>query len=105
MHYLVTARLRSDGAAKFHEKLTDGTILAQKPDGREIVASMKRARLGPDGFVRWSEVCYCSPPLQHERESVYDHYFDDLQTEEAEDDVQFEGKNFMAHLTRLRGDQ
>ena len=45
MHYTVTARFNSNTAAEFHRLLTDGTIENQKPDGKEIVASMKRAKI------------------------------------------------------------
>jgi len=48
MHYTVTAHFNPKTAAEFHRLLTDGTIESQKPDGKEIVASMKRAKLLPD---------------------------------------------------------
>ena len=76
----------------------DGTIEGQKPDGREIVASMKRATVDEVGFVRWSEVCYCPTPLEHERETVYDLYFTDLTTVEADGYVEFDGEPLMEHL-------
>ncbi len=57
MHYAVTARFNLDTAAEFHRLLTDGTIKSQKPDGKEIVVSMKRAKIDGKGIVRWSEVC------------------------------------------------
>ena len=81
MFYRVRARLREDTAAELHRKLLDGTISAQKPDGNEIVASMERAVVTDAGDVVWSEVCYCSSPLDHERETVYDQHFDGLTTE------------------------
>ncbi len=98
MFYVVTARFKPFTATEFYRKLTDGTIQSQKPDGKEIVASMRRAKISQDGTVRWSEVCYCPTPLQHERETVYDRYFEDIQTEEIEDYVEFEGEAFMEHL-------
>ena len=70
MLYAVSAKLISDRAAEFHTRLTDGSIAAQRPDGAEIVAAMKRARAAPDGMVRWTETCYCPTPLQHERATV-----------------------------------
>ena len=85
MHYSVTARFKPQTAADFYEKLTDiyekltdSTIASLKPDGKEIVASVKRAKISRDGTVRWSEVCYCPTPLQHEREPIYDHYFGEV---------------------------
>lgn len=100
MHYTVSAVLNESTAAEFHRKLTDGTIDAQKPDGREIVASMKRAKIDPDGRVRWSEQCFCESPLAHERETVYDRHFTDMQIEPADDYADFDGADLMAHLSR-----
>ena len=98
MHYAVTARFNSDTAAEFHRLLTDGTIESHKPDGKEIVASMKRAKIDGKGIVRWSEVCYCPTPLEHERTTVYDRFFNDIETEEVEDYVEFDGEDFMNRL-------
>lgn len=101
MYYRVSARAVEAHMPEFHQKLTDGTIAAQRPDGREIVASMARARVDEDGAVRWSEQCFCATPLQHERETVYDRYFTDLHTEAAEDYEETEGEPFMEILARF----
>ncbi len=101
MHYTVTARFKRETAAEFYRRLTDGTIENQKPDGKEIVASMRRAKVDREGVVRWSEVCYCPTPLQHEKETVYDHFFEDIETNEVEDYVEFEGEDFMQHLAQI----
>ena len=98
MYYSVTASFKPETATEFHRLLTDGTIECQKPDGKEIVASMKRAKIDEAGVVRWSEVCYCPTPLQHERETVYDRFFEDIQTEEVKDYVEFDGEDFMDRL-------
>ncbi len=98
MIYAVTAHLIEGREAEFHRRLTDGTIAAQRPDGMEIVASMRRARITQDGTVRWTELCYCSPPLQHERETVLDRYFSDLRTEPVEDHARFDGTPLMNSL-------
>jgi hypothetical protein len=98
--YLVNARFTTDTSPLFLEKLTDGTIASQKPDGKEIVASMNRARVEESGVVRWSELCYCSTPLAHERATVYDQHFTDLETEVAQAHVEFEGQPFMEYLRR-----
>lgn len=103
MHYKVKARLIPQRASELLRKLTDGTILAQKPDGQEIVESMGRAKIDEAGIVRWSEVCYCPTPLEHERLTVYDRYFADLQTEQVNDYVEFEGEDFLDHVARLGG--
>ncbi len=98
MHYAVTASFNPKTAAEFHRLLTDGTIESQKPDGKEIVASMKRAKIDESGIVCWSEVCYCPTPLKHERATVYDRFFTDIETEENEDYVEFDGDDFMNRL-------
>jgi hypothetical protein len=100
MYYTVTAHFKPETAAEFLGKLTHGTIETQKPDGNEIVASMKRAVIDNNGVVRWSEVCYCPTPLQHERATVYDNFFDNIQTEEVEDYVEFGGDPFMAYVAQ-----
>ena len=101
MIYHVTARFRDDTALEFLSKLTDGTVAAQRPDGSEIVASMERAVVNADGQVEWSELCYCSPPLAHERETVLDLHFADIRTEPTEAYERYEGQPFMEHLRAL----
>ena len=76
MHYRVRAQLREETAGEFGRLLRDGTIARQKPDGQEIVESMERAVVTESGTIEWSEVCYCETPLQHERSTVYDRFFD-----------------------------
>ena len=100
MHYAVTARFSPKTAGEFLHKLTDGTIEAQKPDGREIIASMQRAVIDDDGVVRWSEKCYCPTPLEHERATVYGRFFTEIETEEIDNYVEFEGEPFMSFLER-----
>jgi len=56
MHYEVTARFMETTADEFLRILGDGTISNQKPDGGELVASMKRAVVTTSGEVKWSEV-------------------------------------------------
>jgi hypothetical protein len=103
MHYAVQARLISETTADFLRRLTDGTIESQKPDGKEIVASMARAVIDNNGVVRWSEVCYCPTPLQHERATVYDEHFTDMTTEEVDGYVEFEGQPFAEYLMDMAG--
>ena len=88
-------------AADFYRKLTDGTIASQKPDGQGIVASMNGARIDEAGVVRWNETCYCDTPLAHERQTVYDHHFADLATEESGEVSELPGQSFMDYLTEL----
>ena len=98
MHYNVKAKFNPSKAREFYQKLTDGTILSQEPDGKEIVFSMKRARIDENGNVRWSEVCYCPTPLKHERETVYDHFFTKMETQKTKDYEEFQGQPFMDYL-------
>ena len=103
MIYAVTAHLVEGREAEFHRRLTDGSIAAQRPDGMEIVASMRRARIADDGTVRWTELCYCSPPLRHERETVLDRYFADLETEPVDSHARFDGAPLMDRLAEAAG--
>ena len=49
MFYAVRARFDEKVVPEFYKKLTDGTVQNQKPDGIEIVESMKRAKI--TGFL------------------------------------------------------
>ena len=101
MIYKVRAKYREGKTSEFYNKLTDGTISNQKPDGEEIVASMQRAKITKPGIVEWFEMCFCRSPLQHERATVYDHYFLDLMTEVADDYGEVEGDSFWSYLKSL----
>jgi hypothetical protein len=100
MLYAVSAKLIPDRAAEFHARLTDGSIAAQRPDGGEIVAAMQRARIAPDGAVRWTETCFCPTPLEHERATVLDRYFTGIETEIIQKPVSFDGAPLMDRLAR-----
>jgi len=99
MIYKVKAKFNYDKAKKFHQKLTDGTIQKQQPDGPEMVDSMNRATIDDKGDVNWTELCYCPTPLMHERATVFDKYFTDMKTEPIEDYKTFKGKSFMEKLS------
>jgi hypothetical protein len=45
MIYKVKATVIEETIGEFYRKLADGTVSKQRPDGEEIVASMKRAVL------------------------------------------------------------
>ena len=102
MIYQVRARLRPGAEAALLAKLTDGSVAGQRPDGAEIVAAMERAVLTGDGQVEWSETCYCSPPLAHERETVLDHHFDGISAREIGACEQYQGTPLMDHLRQFR---
>ena len=83
MIYKVKARVIDDTIDEFYRNLVDGTVAKQRPDGEEIVASMKRAVLTGPGVAEWYEKCFCPTPLQHERQTQYDFYFTEMKTAEA----------------------
>ena len=90
MLYRINAKYNLNLVNEFFKKLTDGTMENQKPDGLEIISSMKRAKLQKDKSVEWYENCFCEVPLNHERTTVYDTYFYDFETtlmEELKDDI------------------
>ncbi len=85
---------------EFYQKLTDGTILNQKPDGQEIVNSMKRAKITAPKIIQWSEMCFCPTPLKHERETIYNHFLTNLETKTIDNYVEFDGESFFDFLER-----
>ena len=101
MLYKVQARYREDRAGEFFQKLTDGSIAGQEPDGAEIVASMQRARITGDGVIQWYETCYCDTPLKHERETVYDFYLAEITTEPVAIKEKIDGESFWNYLGNL----
>ena len=101
MFYKVRARLKKDTTGELRQRLLDGTIGRQQPDGQEIVDSMQRAVVTDSGDIEWSEVCYCQNPLFHERTTVYDRYFNNLSTEPVEGYQQHAGRPFMTYLQEL----
>ncbi len=98
--YSVKAKFIENMMEQFYQKLTDGTIANQKPDGNEIIESMKRAKITGPNTIEWSEMCFCSQPLKHERETVYNHYLADLETKVVEEYVEFDGELFMEYLVK-----
>jgi hypothetical protein len=50
--------------------------------------------------IQWSEMCFCSPPLKHERETVYNQFLEDVETKAIEEYVEYDGKLFMDFLAK-----
>jgi len=98
--YSVKARYIEEKMNEFYQKLTDGTIQNQKPDGQEIINSMKRAKITAPNAIQWSEMCFCSPPLKHERETVYNQFLEDIETKVIDEYVEYEGELFMDILEK-----
>ena len=83
--------------ASFWTALNNGSIERQEPDGKEIVASMKRAVMARNG-VEWDETCYCTPPLRHERSTVYDQFFEHMKIEPLTSPQPLQGARFWDYL-------
>ena len=98
MIYQVTAKIIDSKSGEFYQKLTDGSIQNQKPDGPEIVNSMHRASIQELGLIMWSELCFCNPPLAHERSTVLDNYFTEITTKPIDDYEEYEGDSFWDYL-------
>lgn len=98
MFYRVRAKFIDDKLGEFFKLLTDGTVANQKPDGREIVNSMGRAKITSPGVAEWTEECFCASPLKHERETVYDKFFTDFETTEIDDHYRFTGDQLIYYM-------
>lgn len=98
MIYSIKARFIEEKMKEFFQMLNDGTIEKQKPDGAEILSSMQRARITEPKVIRWSEMCFCSPPLDHERHTVYDKFFSNMEIKIIDDYEKFEGESFFDYL-------
>ncbi|MFQ5913792.1 MAG: hypothetical protein ACE5JS_11470 [Nitrospinota bacterium] len=97
MLYHVRGKFLDEKREEFFRILTDDTVQGQEPDGREIVASMRRA-VRREGLVEWTETCYCAAPLAHERGTVYDRFFREIETEPIESAPPLEGESFWSYL-------
>ena len=102
MIYKVRAKIIEEKLGDFYEKLTDGTINSQRPDGEEMVSSMKRAVLTEPGFIEWFEMCFCPTPLQHERETQYDSYFSKIDTELVDSYGKINGESFWSYMQSIK---
>ena len=101
MIYSIKARFFEEKMKEFFQILNDGTIEKQKPDGAEILSSMKRARITGPKVIEWSEMCFCTPPLKHERQTVYDKFFSNMEIKIIDDYTEFEGESFFDYLKGL----
>ena len=100
MIYRVTARYVEDRTPEFYARLSEGSIERQKPDGREIVSSMRRAKIIEPGVIQWYETCYCPTPLEHEKRTVYARYLEAIETEAVEAHRDVAGESFWSYLQR-----
>ncbi|MES9814129.1 MAG: hypothetical protein ABW161_15110 [Candidatus Thiodiazotropha sp.] len=98
MEYRVRAKFVLNKLPAFYQVLVDGTVANQKPDGAEIVSSMRRAKITGSDTIEWFETCYCPSPLKHERETVYDEYLENIETDLVEERGEIEGDSFWSFL-------
>ena len=52
------------------------------------------------GEVEWTELCFCTTPLAHERATVLDAHFDGITTEVIQAHKRYDGASFIEHLKR-----
>ncbi|WP_316506051.1 hypothetical protein [Nitrosopumilus sp.] len=97
---MVRAQFIEEKIEEFYQKLTDGTIQNQKPDGQEIVDSMKRAKITAPKTIQWSEMCFCPTPLNHERVTVYDYFLTNLETKIINNYEESDGESFFGYLEK-----
>ncbi|ODB87518.1 hypothetical protein A3193_00965 [Candidatus Thiodiazotropha endoloripes] len=98
MEYRVRAQFVVNQLPAFYEVLADGTVANQKPDGAEIVSSMKQAKIVAPNTIEWFETCYCPSPLKHERVTVYDKYLVNFETLPVKKRDEIEGDSFWSFL-------
>ena len=98
--YSVKAQFIEEKMNEFYQKLTNVTIANQKPDGQEIIDSMKRAKIIGPRTIQWSEMCFCPTPLEHEQSTVYDNFLINLETQIIDDYVDFDGESFFDFLEK-----
>ena len=99
MLYKVHAKIHEPRMKALFTALMDGTIASQEPDGKEMQRAMQSAKMQEDGTIVWYETCHCATPLKHERETVYDRFFHDIETTlvtSVPDDI--EGKSFWDYM-------
>jgi len=99
--YSIKSKFIAEKMKEFFQELTDGTIENQKPDGAEILSSMKRAKIIEPGVIQWSEMCFCPTPLKHERQTVYDRFFSDMEIKLIDEYAEFDGESFFDYLKKL----
>lgn len=97
MIYSVRARPKTAELSRLWTLLNDGTVEKQEPDGREILASMKRALL-KGGIVEWHETCFCNPPLDHERKTIYNQFFTEMDIRPQANTIVSGGDPFWQYL-------
>jgi len=102
MLYKVKAKINETTLKDFFLALNDGSVETQKPDGRYIVKAMREAVMLDEKTIEWYEGCYCETALKHERETVYDKYLTDFETQmvcDIKDDLK--GTSFWEYMEEI----
>jgi hypothetical protein len=106
MYYKVKATFYEEKLKAFFLALNDGSIASQEPDGKTIVKAMQEAKVIEPSTIAWVEECYCSSPLKHERETVYDKYLSHFSTEFVEKSLNdIEGESFWEMMEKVYYDR
>jgi hypothetical protein len=84
MRYLVRARVKAGREHGLLKAIDDGTLGQGSVAGGEYLRNMQEARLCDDETARWVEICYCTAPLQEERE-YWEQYFELTRVRDAHD--------------------
>jgi len=61
---------------------------------------MKRAKITEPNTIQWSEMCFCPTPLKHERETVYNHFLTNMETEIIDKYAEFDSELFFEFLEK-----
>ena len=48
--------------------------------------------------MEWTETCYCATPLAHERATVLDRFFQEVETEAVDSPPPLAGESFWSYL-------
>ena len=83
-YYLVRARPKAELLPALEDGLRAGAYRELEPFGRALSASLRDARLAPDGSACSEEEDYCLPPLVQERAAVLDRHFAAVTVEAVE---------------------
>ncbi len=95
MLYKVKAKIKPETLKGFFAVLNDGSVEVLEPDGSYMVKAMKEAKTVDGQHIEWYEPCYCTTPLKHERETVYDNYLTDFETTMVYEEIDdIEGESF-----------
>lgn len=97
MNYQVSGKLNIELAGELLAKLNDGSIRAQQPDGEEIYKGLQAAVVKKD-WVLMNMICFCSTPLEHERETVLDRHFNHLDIQAQPMRQKHQGEPFLSYL-------